>query len=120
MRKGSRIYDYTLSDAGLMMPAPLCNTFVGPNGLSLKPVGPQMYELVGSARGDASVFEVPKGAQLPPDLVLLHEFSQHYSLQPARAMKPSEFIHLAKLFFKPFPILTKDEYLDKYPYDGEI
>jgi hypothetical protein len=61
--------------------------FLGPNGMSMRPSGHMLAVIVGTfkAKG-ARVFEVPAGAHVPPALVVLHEHSDHYSVQPAERM----------------------------------
>jgi hypothetical protein len=94
-KKGERVYDYAASPNRKIEPAPLCNTFIGPNGLSLRPPGRHMYELVALGKVKTiRIIEIPEGLELPQGIVLLHEHSDHYSLQPSRPMKPSEFIAL--------------------------
>ena len=116
-KKGVYMYDYVASPNGNIEPAPLCNTFIGPNGLSTRPSGRPMYELVASGKGTTTrVIEIPEGAEVPQGLVLLHEHTDNYSLQPSRLMTPAEFIALVGMFVKPFRLLTQDEYVEKYPY----
>ena len=61
--------------------------FLGPNGMSMRPKGPMLAVIVASFRGGKpSILEVPAGTAIPPELVLLHEHSDHYSVQPASPM----------------------------------
>ena len=116
-KKGVYMYDYVASPNGNIEPAPPCNTFIGPNGLSMRPSGRLMYELVAFKKGSTTrVIEIPEGAEVPQGLVLLHEHTDHYSLQPSRLMTPAEFIALVGMFVKPFRLLTQDEYVKAYPY----
>ncbi|KAF5120365.1 hypothetical protein E5D57_013719 [Metarhizium anisopliae] len=64
------------------------NFAVAPNGASMRPNSPYQQSLVSwRFRGsDMIVYSVPKGTGLPDDLVLVHERSDHYSLQPAVPM----------------------------------
>jgi len=62
------------------------------------------------------VIEIPEGAEVPEGLVLLHEHTDDYSLQPSRPMTPREFLKLVRTFVKPFKLLTQDEYVEAYPY----
>ena len=48
--KGLHSYDYTATSQGTIEPAPLSDVFIGPNGLSLRPAGRAMYELVTSKK----------------------------------------------------------------------
>ena len=50
-------FDYTLGADGLVHPATTAH-FIGPNGCSLRPAGPTLYELVAHRRGDARVVRV--------------------------------------------------------------
>lgn len=114
--KGLYSYDYTASSEGMMEPAPLSNTFIGPNGLSLRPAGRVMYELVTMKKGN-TVIDFPENTEIPEGLVLLHEHSDHYSLQPSRLMKPADFIALVKAYVKPFANLSQNEYAAVFPYE---
>jgi hypothetical protein len=76
-----------------------------------------MFELVASRKSTRTrVIEIPEGAEVPQGLVLLHEHTDHYSLQPSRPMKPAEFIALVGTFVQPFRLLTQDEYVKAHPY----
>ncbi len=116
-KKDLYLYEYTASLDGNIHPAPLCNTFIGPNGLTLKPADRDMFEFVASGnRKTTRVIEIPEGTDAPEGLVFLHEHDNKYSLQPSRTMKPSEFIALVGKFVKSFRVLTRDEYVEAYPY----
>ena len=61
--------------------------FLGPNGMSMRPLGGMLAVIVANFRGArARIFEVPAGTPLPPQLALLHEHSDHYAVQPAAPM----------------------------------
>ena len=65
--------------------------FLGPNGMSMRPVGHMLSVIIGTFRSpQAMVVEVPAGTPLPPALVLLHEHTDHYAVQPARRMPLAE------------------------------
>ena len=85
--KGSRSYDLTLAEDGLVHPAPLDDVFIGPNGASLRPAGINMWDIVSSRAGITNVLEIPEGVKIPEGLVLLHEHGDHYSLQCTKPMK---------------------------------
>ena len=111
-------FDYTLGADGLVHPATTAH-FIGPNGCSLRPAGPTLYELVAHRRGDARVVLIPGGTPMPPGLVLLHEHSDHYSLQTSAPCKPAELNARLNAFFKSLPtVLTRDEYLQRYPIES--
>lgn len=115
--KGSRSYDLTLDENGLVQPAPLSGVFIGPNGASLRPAGINMWDLVSSRRGITNILEVPAGAKIPKQLVLLHEIGDHYSLQCAEPMKRRELEKLIDQFFRDFPFYSSEEFFEKYPLD---
>jgi hypothetical protein len=65
--------------------------FLGPNGMSMRPKGAALAMIVAPFRAArALVFEVPAGTSLPPELCVLHEHSDHFSVQPAREMAPAQ------------------------------
>lgn len=74
-------FDLKLGADGLVHPATGEN-FIGPNGASLRPGGFVFGEIVANFRGPRMrIIEIPAGVDLPKELVLLHEHSDHYSLQ---------------------------------------
>ena len=63
--------------------------FLGPNGMSMRPIGTALAMIIAPFRGKCLVHEVPPCTPLPPELVILHEHSDHYSVQPAITMTPA-------------------------------
>lgn len=62
-------------------------TFLGPpNGIGMRPEGRMLAVIAATFRKRARVYEVPAGTRIPPELVLLHEHSDHYAMQPATRM----------------------------------
>jgi hypothetical protein len=111
-------FDYSLGPDGLVHPA-TGDRFVGPNGCSLRPAGPTLYELVAHRRGDARLVLVPAGTRVPDGLVLLHEHSDHYSLQTASPCTPAALNARLNAFFKSLPTtMSRDEYLQRYPIEA--
>lgn len=88
LREGGKPFDVEVAADGTVAPRDVAErTFLGPNGMSMRPSGITMGMLVGVFRAKhARVYEVPAGTPIPPELVLLHEHSDHYSLQPAEPM----------------------------------
>ncbi len=88
---GRHSYDISERD-GLVWPRDAAEpNFLGPNGMSMRPMGNMLSVIVGTFKSrNALVFEVPQGAPLPPELVLLHEHTDHYALQPSKCMKLAE------------------------------
>eukprot|EP00300_Choanocystis_sp_HF-7_P033531 c45891_g1_i1.p1 GENE.c45891_g1_i1~~c45891_g1_i1.p1 ORF type:complete len:166 (+),score=33.38 c45891_g1_i1:29-499(+) len=87
--KGRTSYDLTLHN-GLVLPAQ-GDTWIGPNGMSLRPRTEKMISILREFKGEPTIYALLEGMRLPPDLVLLHEHSDHYSLQTA---VPIELPHL--------------------------
>ncbi|KAI8817765.1 uncharacterized protein EV422DRAFT_539870 [Fimicolochytrium jonesii] len=59
----------------------------GPNGASVRPNGAFLQEVVRGFRGkNTTIWRIPAGTDLPPDLVLLHEHTDHHSIQCMRPM----------------------------------
>jgi hypothetical protein len=85
---GLHSYDITEQPDGLLWPVdPKEPLFLGPNGMSMRPAGNMFSVIVGTFRSPRTrLFEVPEGTLLPPELVLLHEHTDHYALQPAERM----------------------------------
>lgn len=116
VKKGSRSYDFTKREDGLYHPAPLSNEFIGPNGLSLRPPGLNMWEILDNYKGGKIVVsEVPKDTPVPEGMVLLHEHNDHYSLQTTEPIDPKVFTKRATAFFKKYPQYPKEDYFIRHP-----
>ena len=93
--------------------------FLGPNGMSLRPAGHMCGVIVGMFRGrGARVFEVRQGVSIPEELVLLHEHTDHYSLQPAVPMTLDELnAGLTRFLAQPGVIVhkSKDAFWAAFP-----
>ncbi|KAI2026587.1 hypothetical protein LOZ12_006611 [Ophidiomyces ophidiicola] len=92
-----------------------------PNGASLRPNTPRQRELVEDAWGDAAcVYAIPAGTRLPGDLILVHEFRTHYSLQAKRKMTVEELNDTITRFLQSDArCLTKQQWLREYPQPTE-
>ena len=113
--KGSRSFDYTIGADGLIHPAPLDNTFIGPNGASFRPASINMWDFLSQRKGITYVVEVPEGSILPPELVMLHERDDHYSLQLTTPMKPTVFNKRINDYLANFEVYPKSTYFERYP-----
>ncbi|KAG6244646.1 hypothetical protein E4U24_004912 [Claviceps purpurea] len=112
-------YDIVAKQNGLVEAKALGpETYVAPNGASMRPNSVYQQSLVSwRFRGsDVIVYSVPKGTSLPDDLVLVHERTDHYSLQPAEQMtidnlntKITEFLRANAEVF------TRERWLKAYP-----
>jgi hypothetical protein len=84
---GRRSFDISEREGAVWARDASEKAFLGPNGMSLRPLGNMLAVLIGTFKArNTLVFEVPAGTPLPPELVLLHEHSDHYALQPAQRM----------------------------------
>jgi hypothetical protein len=91
---GRHSYDFTEQEGQVWPRDPAELNFLGPNGMSMRPHGNMLSVIIGTFRspGDAAgmVFQVPAGTPMSPALVLLHEHTDHYAMQPARRMPLAE------------------------------
>lgn len=55
--------------------------------MSLRPGGFNLGEIIANYKGAVQIIEIPKSFKLPPELILLHEHSDHYSLQTTAPIK---------------------------------
>ena len=91
---------------------------IGPNGLSLRPMGINLWDIVSNYNGKITVVRIPKNTPIPEELVLLHEHSDHYSMQTAIPCSPSELNKRLAEFLAPFEKLTVPEFTKKYPVEN--
>ncbi|KAK9438136.1 uncharacterized protein VB005_09143 [Metarhizium brunneum] len=107
------------AENGLVKPKALDPlSYAAPNGASMRPNSPYQQSLVSwRFRGsDMIVYSVPKGTRLPDDLVLVHERSDHYSLQPAVPMTVEDMnARMTNFFQDNAQEFTRDEWLEAYP-----
>lgn len=116
--RGIASYDIKIHEDGLVHPAPLDNILIGPNGASLRPAGVNMCDLITERGSRSLILELEKGLVIPKGLVLLHEFSDHFSLQGTFPMCLEELEDLMNAFSKSCNLLTADEYLEKNPVEN--
>jgi hypothetical protein len=83
MAAGRTSYDLKIGADGFVHPAQ-GDTFTGPNGMSLRPDTETMLLIAKKYKGNATVFRLQEGLTLPEGLIILHEHSDHYSLQTDR------------------------------------
>ncbi|KAL8909114.1 MAG: hypothetical protein Q9171_005180 [Xanthocarpia ochracea] len=86
-KKPTGAYDL-LTEGGKVKPRGLDpNSYRFPNGASMRPNTAAQKRLVTIFdRSNAVVYSVPAGTKLPGDLLMVHEFRDHYSLQAATEM----------------------------------
>ncbi|KAG6827096.1 hypothetical protein H0H92_013228 [Tricholoma furcatifolium] len=111
-------YDLKLKD-GVVMPADGPN-FIGPNGCSLRePLSPTFQEVVRNFRGSNIIISViPEGTPLPPTLQILHEHSDHFSMQCTKPMTLDELNdELTEFITKNSRTLDKEQFDEEYPFE---
>ncbi|POR34327.1 Uncharacterized protein TPAR_05471, partial [Tolypocladium paradoxum] len=144
-----RIYDILVKN-GRVQPKSLDpSTYRAPNGASMRPNSPYQQHLASELfhGSDVLVYAVPKGmwpshsdavngageamseeidrslqgTRLPDDLLLVHERTDHYSLQPARDMTLDDLNDKATSFFLAHAKLyTRNQWLKAYPAATEF
>ncbi|GEM11678.1 hypothetical protein Rt10032_c16g5695 [Rhodotorula toruloides] len=109
--------DLHLGGDGLVHPV-AGNTFDRPNGCSMRPDGPMMQEVIRNFAGRrALVWRVEEGIPIPPELVLYHEHSDHYSLQCASPMTLHDLNRLLTDFLNANgEVTSQEESCEKYPF----
>ncbi|KAH9819415.1 hypothetical protein DFH28DRAFT_23889 [Melampsora americana] len=111
-------YDLKLKD-GKVMPAK-GDQFIGPNGCSLRePFSPTFQEVVRNFRGvNILIYIIPEGTALPKTLTLLHEHSDHFSLQCNQPMTLPELNEeITQFLEKNARTISKEEYDVEYPFE---
>lgn len=81
--KNRTSYDTYLDANGLLQPSPSTGRFERPNGMSLRPNGPFLQEIVRGFNSDRmTIYKLPKGLELKTrQLTCLWEHSDHHSVQ---------------------------------------
>lgn len=111
-------YDVVVTDG---MVKPLQSTlFTGPNGGSLRPNTYEEYYLICSRAAKSYVCEIPKGTRVPEKCVLVHEFGDHFSLQPRVEMPVEVFDSIVTQFLLPCKVYKRDDWLKEYPLGSQV
>ncbi|KAM4067046.1 hypothetical protein HRG_001052 [Hirsutella rhossiliensis] len=117
-----RVFDICPAN-GLVKPLALDpKSYRAPNGASMRPNSPYQQHLVSNLfRGDGViVYSVPAGTQLPQDLLLVHERTDHYSLQPGREMTLQDLNDIITTFLRRnATVYTREQWLEAYPEPTE-
>ncbi|KAI0972089.1 hypothetical protein F4678DRAFT_68024 [Xylaria arbuscula] len=115
---GRHIYDIVAQNGRVEPKALNPQTYVAPNGASLRPNSPYQQSLVSSRfRGsDVIIYGIAKETQLPEDLLLVHERSDHYSLQPGVSMSTEELnSKITEFMWKSARMYTREQWLEAFP-----
>jgi hypothetical protein len=110
--EGKYIYDYKLGKDGMILPA-TGDSFIGPNGMSLRPFGINFLDVLSKYKSTSMVTILPKGLSIPNELILLHEFGDHFSLQTAVPAKAREMNSCMSKFIATLESVPKAEFLSK-------
>ncbi|KAE8189224.1 hypothetical protein CF336_g5829 [Tilletia laevis] len=113
---GRNGFDITLGEDQLVHPRPGAD-YSGRNGLSMRPLNPVLTENVERFNSpSARIFRLPEGTSLEGSgLVLLHEHTDHYSLQTTESVTLEELNQrLTDFCTKVGELLTKEEWLERY------
>jgi hypothetical protein len=106
-------YDFVAVDGNIL---PLVNdTYIQPNGMSLRPNTLQEWNLIADRGGKVYVAEIGEGTPIPEGMVLIHEFEDHFSLQPAKVMPVEDFNHRVSSFLRTMKVYTRAEWLAVHP-----
>ncbi|XP_004343292.1 hypothetical protein CAOG_07433 [Capsaspora owczarzaki ATCC 30864] len=94
--------------------------FLGPNGASLRPAAsPTLHEVLCNWRGNCILYKIPAGTPLPAGLTLLHEHSDHYSLQTTKPISLPDLQKAMTAFIAPFKLQqTREEFLETNDFYG--
>lgn len=111
--KGSRSFDFQLKD-GIVLPISDF-LFEGPNGMSLRPRGMSHYEILAGMKGEVSVCEIPRGEEIPAGLVLVHEHSDHYSMQTDIPCTAKELNKKLTEFLSKYERYSREEWFVRFP-----
>lgn len=118
--KGSSSYDFVAAN-GKICPLP-SDLFSSPNGMSMRPNTQNEFTIISDKSGKTFILEIPAGTSVPDETVLVHEFGDQFSLQPAVAMDPEHFnVKISYFMQNPaFKVYTKVEWLAVHPIGSQI
>ena len=77
--------------------------------MSMRPLGPMLAVLLHNFKGRCNVFEVPEGKKIPKGLILFHEHSDHFAVQPAEEMTLSELNKQLTAFLNQPGVIMSDK-----------
>lgn len=98
---------------GLVHPMPEGSPFYTPNGMSLRPASEKMIEILKAFRGSPSIYRLHEGLPLPKHFVILHEHTDHYSLQTTEQVTLELFNKRLTEFLQSLPPpQTKEKFLE--------
>lgn len=121
--KNRTSYDLFLDSDGFVQPSPPSGLFEHPNGMSLRPNGPFLQEIIRGFEGESvTIYKLPKGLELKSrQLTCLWEHSDHHSVQTTVPIKLAVLNDkLTQMCLKEGEKMTKNEFIEKYPFQDCI
>ncbi|KAH8657491.1 hypothetical protein BGZ60DRAFT_567247 [Tricladium varicosporioides] len=112
----STIFDLYTYEGKVLPKALDKTTYQLPNGASMRPNGRYQQGLVRRLDGkDWVVYSIPKDTPLPEELILVHEHTDHYSMQPAIKMSLHDLNQrITKFLQRSGTLYSVEEWLMKY------
>jgi len=114
MKAGRKAFDLRLHEADRKVHPAEGDVFIGPNGMGMRPAGPVFAEIVANFRG-SNIFVLPKGLELPTELNLLHEHSDHYSMQTSMPVSLAALNRRLTELMSGMELIDKEEYFRRFP-----
>ncbi|KAI0416977.1 hypothetical protein F5X98DRAFT_375358 [Xylaria grammica] len=111
-------YDIVAQNGQVEPKALNLQTYVAPNGASMRPNSPYQQLLVSSSfRGpEVIIYAIAQGTQLPDDLLLVHERTDHYSLQPGVPMSVDDLNRrITDFMWTTARAYTRKQWLEEFP-----
>ena len=108
---GRNSYDFRLGEDGLIHPNE-SEFFIFPNGMSLRPLGLTLKNVAMTYKFKYA-YEIPMNTPIPENLILLHEHTDHYSLQSSIKCTPEELNDRLTKFLKKQTLMSKENFVRK-------
>jgi hypothetical protein len=108
-------FDLKLHD-GLVLPMQ-GNKFHTPNGMSLRQLSPKMESILNSFKGSSKklrIYRMQEYAQVPEDMILILEHTDHYSLQVKIPMTLEQFNVSLTSYLQTLPSMSMQEFFEFY------
>jgi hypothetical protein len=108
---GRTSFDYVLVDKVVK---PSGDEYERPNGLTLRANGLNLWDFVSVFRGKGDVTLIPENTVIPPELVLVYEGNDHYSLQTSKDCEPKVLNEALTKFFAVNDTIERKTFFKKY------
>jgi hypothetical protein len=107
--KGRTSYDLK-TVSGLVLPME-GDKFHTPNGMSLRPKSDKMLDILRDFKGSPRVYCLHEGMNLPEGLVVIHEHSDHWSLQTSTPISLPDLNNKMTALLATTVNVTKEQFL---------